>query len=84
MKITEINKHIFSVVHTDCQHEVTANEKPIIQVNFMVELDWLLMTYEAGRVDKQPLVILYGTESPELSSPSLPANIRAIRQPTLS
>jgi hypothetical protein len=46
----------------------------------MVELDWLTMTYEAARVDKKPLVILYGAESPELTSSSLPTNIRAVRE----
>jgi hypothetical protein len=46
----------------------------------MVELDWLMMCYAAGRVDTKPLVILYGAETPELSAPTLPANIRAIRQ----
>lgn len=51
-----------------------------VQVNFMVELDWLLMCYEAARVDTKPLVILYGAESAELTSPTLASNIRAIRQ----
>jgi hypothetical protein len=46
----------------------------------MVELDWLMMTYEAARVDKKPLVILYGAEAPELTAPGLAPNIRAIRQ----
>jgi hypothetical protein len=46
----------------------------------MVELDWLMMCYAAGRVDTKPLVILYGAETHELSAPTLPTNIRAIRQ----
>ncbi len=46
----------------------------------MVELDWLMMCYAAARVDTKPLVILYGAETPELSAPTLPTNIRAIRQ----
>jgi hypothetical protein len=45
-----------------------------------VELDWLMMCYAAARVDTKPLVILYGAETPELSAPTLPTNIRAIRQ----
>jgi hypothetical protein len=46
----------------------------------MVELDWLMMCYAAARVDTKPLVILYGADTPELSAPTLPTNIRAIRQ----
>ena len=34
----------------------------------MVELEWLQMNYEVTRNDKQPLVILYGAENPELTS----------------
>jgi hypothetical protein len=48
----------------------------------MVELDWLMMCYAAGRVDTKPLVILYGAETSELSAPTLPTNIRAIRNGT--
>jgi hypothetical protein len=45
-----------------------------------VELDWLMMCYAAGRVDTKPLVILYGAETPELSSPPHPTKNRANRQ----
>jgi len=50
-----------------------------LQINFMVELDFLTMCYEVHNVQDLPLVILYGGENPDLTSTSLPSNIRAIR-----
>ena len=69
-----------SVSHVPLNPPVVIEPFAIVQVNFMVELDWLMMCYAAGRVDTKPLVILYGAETPELASPTLPTNIRAIRQ----
>jgi len=49
-----------------------------LQINFMVELDFLTMCYEIHNVQNLPLVILYGAENPDLTSTSLPSNIRAV------
>jgi len=68
-----------SIYMTDLMHPSLGKIKSSLQINFMVELDWLLMNYEVTRNDKQPLVILYGAENPELASSSLQANIRAVR-----
>jgi len=50
-----------------------------LQINFMVELDFLTMCYEIHNVQDLPLVILYGAENPDLTSTSLPSNIRPVR-----
>ena len=50
-----------------------------LQINFMVELDFLTMCYEVHNVQDLPLVILYGGENPDLTSAKLPSNIRAVR-----
>ena len=50
-----------------------------LQINFMVELDFLTMCYEVHNVQDLPLVILYGHENPDLTHTSLPSNIRAVR-----
>ena len=42
-----------------------------LQINFMVDLEWLMMNYEVTRTKDRPLVILYGAENPELASPDL-------------
>jgi len=68
-----------SIYMTDLMHPSLGKIKSSLQVNFMVELEWLQMNYEVTRNDKQPLVILYGAENPELTSSDLPSNIRAVR-----
>ena len=45
----------------------------------MVELDWLLMNYEATKNSDKPLVILYGAEDPQLAPDNLPSNVTAVR-----
>ena len=42
-----------------------------LQINFMVDLEWLMMNYEVTRTKDRPLVILYGAENPELASSDL-------------
>ncbi|KAJ9581508.1 hypothetical protein L9F63_023312 [Diploptera punctata] len=47
-----------------------------LQINFMVELDWLMEQYKEYGHDKKPLLILYGVEDEMLQNPkSLPSNI---------
>lgn len=39
-----------------------------IQINFMINIDWLLRNYEAaGQLDK-PLIVIYGADTPELKT----------------
>ncbi|XP_023331036.1 probable tyrosyl-DNA phosphodiesterase [Eurytemora carolleeae] len=73
------HKDMISVYLTDLMHPRLGKLKSSLQINFMVELDWLMMNYEATKNDKKPLVILYGEENSDLSSNSLQANIRAVR-----
>ena len=39
-----------------------------VQINFMVDIGWLLAHYHLSRNKEQPLLILYGSDSPELST----------------
>ncbi|XP_021919130.1 probable tyrosyl-DNA phosphodiesterase isoform X2 [Zootermopsis nevadensis] len=49
-----------------------------LQINFMVELDWLLEMYKVYGHESKPLFILYGEEDDMLKNPkSLPQNITA-------
>jgi len=75
----ESHKALDSLYMTDLLHPSLGKLKSTLQINFMVDLEWLSMNYEVAKVDELPLVILYGAENPELSSSSLSSNIRAIR-----
>ena len=44
----------------------------------MVELDFLTMCYEVHGLGSLPLTLLYGVDSQELASSSLPNNIRLV------
>ena len=71
-----------SLYITDLLHPSLGKLKATLQINFMVDLEWLLMNYEVYKTDDIPLVILYGAENPELSSPNFSEcypNIRAVR-----
>ncbi|CAO1415970.1 unnamed protein product [Diamesa hyperborea] len=39
-----------------------------VQINFMVDIGWLLAHYHLSRNKEQPILILYGSDSPELST----------------
>jgi len=68
-----------SLYLTDLLHPSLGKLKSSLQINFMVDLEWLLMNYEVTKTDKLPLVILYGQDNPELTSNDLQSNIRTIR-----
>lgn len=55
-----------SVYLTDILHSKYGTLKSSVQINFMVELEWLLMNYEATGNDQKPLLILYGEENQDL------------------
>jgi len=73
------HKALDSLYMTDILHPSLGKLATTLQINFMVDLDWLVMNYEATKTEHLPLVILYGAENPELASPNLAANIRAVR-----
>ena len=51
-----------------------------VQINFMVDIGWLLAHYHLSRNKEQPLLILYGSDSPELSSiQSKKPNVTAVQ-----
>ena len=60
-----------SLYITDLLHPSLGKLSSSLQINFMVDLEWLMMNYEVTRTKDRPLVILYGAESPELASPDL-------------
>ena len=60
-----------SLYITDLLHPSLGKLTSSLQINFMVDLEWLMMNYEVTRTKDRPLVILYGAESPELASPDL-------------
>lgn len=39
-----------------------------VQINFVVDMSWLFAQYTVAKVNKLPLLILHGRESPELNS----------------
>ena len=75
-------KALDSVFLADLLHPSLGRLVSSLQINFMVDLDFLMMNYEVTRTENLPLVLLYGHDSPELSSPHLSEtypNLRAIR-----
>ena len=71
-----------SVFLADLLHPSLGRLASSLQINFMVDLDFLMMNYEVTKTENLPLVLLYGHDNPELSSPQLPQvypNLRAIR-----
>ncbi|XP_033609930.1 probable tyrosyl-DNA phosphodiesterase isoform X2 [Cryptotermes secundus] len=49
-----------------------------LQINFMVELDWLMEMYKVYGNEKKPLFIIYGDDDDVLNDPkALPENIKA-------
>jgi len=75
----ETHKSKHSIYMTDVLHPALGTLKSSLQINFMVELDWLLMNYEVTKNHTKPLVILYGAENPDLTSSDLQTNITAVR-----
>ncbi len=68
-----------SIFLTDLLHICHGNLKSSVQINFLVDFEWLKMCYEATGNEKLPMLILHGEDRPELSSKNLPENVTAIR-----
>eukprot|EP00088_Acartia_fossae_P012403 TRINITY_DN16392_c0_g1_i6.p1 TRINITY_DN16392_c0_g1~~TRINITY_DN16392_c0_g1_i6.p1 ORF type:complete len:592 (+),score=114.72 TRINITY_DN16392_c0_g1_i6:30-1778(+) len=75
----DTHKSSHSIYMTDLLHPSLGNLKSSLQINFMVELDWLLMNYEVTKNSGKPLVILYGAEDPQLTADNLPGHVKAVR-----
>ena len=79
---TETHKAMDSIYMTELLHPSLGQLSSSLQINFMVDLEWLMMNYEATKTENIPLVLLYGAENPELSSRELSQvypNLRAVR-----
>ena len=68
-----------SVYMADLLHPKLGDLKKSLQINFMVEWDWLKMNYEVTKNDAKPLLIIHGEENIDLSRERLPENVRAVR-----
>ena len=76
------HKALDSVFLADLLHPSLGRLTSSLQINFMVDLDWLMMNYEVTQTENLPLVLLYGQDNPELSSQNLSQthpNLRAVR-----
>ena len=57
-----------SLYFTDLLHPSLGNLESSLQINFMVEYEWLMMNYEVSRNHHKPLTIIYGEDNNELSA----------------
>ena len=73
---THKDKH--SLFLTDLLHSCHGELKSTLQINFLVDYQWLKMSYEATGNEQIPLLILYGEENQELHS-NTETNVKAIR-----
>ena len=76
------HKSLNSVFFMELLHPSLGSLSSSLQINFMVDLEFLMMNYEETKNDSVPLVILYGAENPELSSSHLSEvypSVRAVR-----
>jgi hypothetical protein len=67
-----------SIYLTDLLNAAHGNLKCTLQINFLVEWEWLKMNYEATGNQNIPLLILYGNENPELAKLKAD-NVKAVR-----
>jgi len=75
----ESHTDLSSIFFAEILHPSLGKLSSSLQINFMVELEWLLMCYKITKTDTLPLVILHGEDNSELLSDNLPDNIRAAR-----
>jgi len=71
-----------SIYMADLLHPKLGLLKKSLQINFMVEWEWLQMNYEAmlGKKSEDiPLLIIHGEENIKLRQECLPKNVRALR-----
>ena len=68
-----------SLFLTDLLHSCHGDLQKTVQINFLVDYEWLKMCYEATGNENIPLLILYGEENPDLNPSKLPYNTKALR-----
>ena len=68
-----------SIFLTDLLHACHGSLKSTVQINFLVDFEWLKMSYEATGNQNIPLLILHGEDSSELRPSNLPDNVQAVR-----
>eukprot|EP00095_Tigriopus_kingsejongensis_P004158 maker-scaffold1541_size36691-snap-gene-0.12 protein:Tk04158 transcript:maker-scaffold1541_size36691-snap-gene-0.12-mRNA-1 annotation:"tyrosyl-dna phosphodiesterase" len=76
---TETHRDLGSLYFSELLHPSLGTLKSSLQINFMVEWDWLKMNYEETRNEDKPMLLIYGEENPDLSPNALPKHVRAIR-----
>ena len=57
-----------SLFFTDLLHPSLGNLESSLQINFMVEYDWLMMNYEVTENDHKPMTIIYGEDNTQLAA----------------
>ncbi|KAG8230462.1 hypothetical protein J437_LFUL009951 [Ladona fulva] len=68
-----------SITFRDLLDESLGTIESSLQINFMVELDWVLSNYHRTGNGEKPLLILYGVEDDDLKDKSLLRNnVRAV------
>ena len=76
--VASTHKDSSSIFLTDLLHSCHGNLKSTVQINFLVDYDWLRMSYEATGNEKIPLLILYGEDRPDLKNIK-EENVNAVR-----
>ena len=56
-----------SLFFMDLLHPSLGNLESSLQINFMVEYDWLMMNYQVTKNDHKPLTIIYGEDNTQLA-----------------
>ena len=57
-----------SLHFTDLLHPSLGNLQSSLQINFMVEYEWLMMSYEVTKNEHKPLTIIFGEDNIELAA----------------
>ena len=68
-----------SIFLTDLLHACHGSLKSTVQINFLVDYEWLKMSYDATGNQNIPLLILHGEDSSDLRPSNLPDNVQAVR-----
>ncbi|GLH16808.1 Putative tyrosyl-DNA phosphodiesterase [Gryllus bimaculatus] len=69
----------FSITFRELLDPGLGDLRASLQINFLVELPWVMHHYKHQGVDDKPLLILHGEDSDDLKKNNLPPNITAVR-----
>nr|XP_023029940.1 probable tyrosyl-DNA phosphodiesterase [Leptinotarsa decemlineata] len=67
IKASETLKQSNSITFTDLLCPSLGELKCSLQINFMIDIDWLLKQYQARKQSLKPLTILYGDDWPDMA-----------------